>query len=111
MKARRFPNWNPKVGERALITGNPASAQYVDTLTQADVAAIKNSHRGYAPLILDLWYDGEIFDRICYNEKRRVWESGRGGSCKTLSSALGLAGAYCGSNLTGKKVTADVARR
>lgn len=53
-KPKRFPSWQPTVGERALVPGGPANAQYVDELSADDVAAIENGHRGYTPLQLQI---------------------------------------------------------
>lgn len=50
MKTKRFPNWHPKAGERALVPGGVAHATFPDYLRQSDVEAIETGHRGYLPL-------------------------------------------------------------
>jgi len=104
---KRFPSWNPKVGERALIPGGPACAQYVDALNEQDVNAIQAGHRGYTPLRVRIT-DNKIpvanTDLLWYDENRQVWLSSGGGFAKTLKSALQLASQYFG-----KKVSIDCA--
>lgn len=78
-KQKRFAIWNPQVGEKALVPGNPGNAMYVDVLDQSDVDAINNGHRGYMPMYLKIIGDtishrhNEVIDIIYYDEPSRHW--------------------------------------
>lgn len=92
---KRFPDWKPEVGERALVPGGPGCAHYVDVLNIDDVRAIENGHRGYTPLrvkIVDVSLIGTRYELqatimvLNWNERRHQWEGP--GVWKTLSAAL-----------------------
>ncbi len=94
-KKKRFLDWNPEVGERALVPGGPGCAHYVDTLNDEDVQAIENGHRGYTPLrvkIVDkrlLGTRDELLATLMvlnWNERHHQWWGP--GTWKTLSAAL-----------------------
>lgn len=102
MIRKRFPNWNPVVGERALVPGGPANAQYVDALNHHDIEAIEQGNRGYTPLRVRIWRPSSVekavhfSDLLYYDENKSVWCSSNGGTCKTLRGALTAASLYCG---------------
>lgn len=108
-KQKRFPSWRPQVGEKALVPGGPANAQYVAELNAQDVDAIEQGHRGYTPLRVRLyWKDRghtECFDLVQYDTHYKCWRSVRGGHAKTLSAVIRAANQY----LAIQKVTIDVA--
>lgn len=89
MAKKRFPNWHPTVGERALVPGGPANANYVAELSADDVAAIERGHRGYLPLKfhvfagsdhhkgMPVWNKHDSLDLFWYNERTKRWVCGR----------------------------------
>ena len=78
MKKQKFPDWDPVVGERALIPSGEVCA-----LTESDIDAIRSGHTGYYPLgikivdkaMLDTVYEskGYVIDILLYNEKTKDW--------------------------------------
>ncbi len=41
---KRFPDWKPQAGEKALVPGGPANRRFVDELRHDDVEAIERGH-------------------------------------------------------------------
>lgn len=94
-KQKRFPDWNPEIGERALVPGGPGNAWYVAELREDDVKAIETGHRGYAPLRLEIVDTRMIGTRdhlhatrmvLNYREDSGLWWGE--GVFKTLDAAL-----------------------
>lgn len=92
---KRFPDWKPEIGERALVPGGPACAHYVAELDADDVLAIENGHRGYTPLrveIVDTRLLGTTYESMAvrmvltWREGYHHWEGD--GIFNTLSAAL-----------------------
>ncbi len=113
MKARKFPNWHPVVGDKAVVPGGPACRRYIDNLTAEDCQAIENGHTGYSPIELhaiatsDKWtgatrYDkGEILDSFVYFEsagirRRTGWYNGFQFVAKDLNALKRAINSYHG---------------
>jgi hypothetical protein len=97
MKKQRFPSWQPKMGERAIVPAGPAGRHYIDVLDAVDVAQIKAGHRGYMPLrVVVKAPDGRVLDGFVWSENYGFWENIVAGDARTLPVLLRAVRRYYG---------------